>query len=86
MKVKIKRVSKAEKEAEKVEISTEYIKLDSFLKFAVIVSSGGEAKMVINDGLVSVNGEVCTERGKKLRDGDIVEMEGRRFKVAVSEE
>lgn len=55
-----------------VEISTEFIKLDAFLKFAAAVESGGEAKALIQDGAVAVNGEVCTQRGKKLRDGDVV--------------
>ncbi len=57
-----------------VEIKTDFIKLDSFLKFANLVMSGGEAKLFIADELVKVNGEICTMRGKKLRDGDIVEL------------
>lgn len=57
---------------EKIAIQTEFIKLDALLKFAAVVGSGGEAKTVIADGLVSVNGEVCTMRGKKLRPGDTV--------------
>ena len=52
---------------EKIAIDTEFIKLDSLLKFAAAVGAGGEAKFVINEGLVFVNGEVCTQRGKKLR-------------------
>ena len=55
---------------ETIAIQTEYIKLDALLKYAAVVGSGGEAKTVIADGLVSVNGEVCTMRGKKLRTGD----------------
>ena len=55
---------------EKIKIETEFIKLDALLKFAVLVGSGGEAKTVIADGMVSVNGEVCTMRGKKMRPGD----------------
>ena len=58
---------------EKIKIETEFIKLDALLKFAVLVGSGGEAKTVIADGMVSVNGEVCTMRGKKIRSGDTVE-------------
>ena len=54
----------------------EFIKLDALLKFAVLVGSGGEAKTVIADGMVSVNGEVCTMRGKKIRPGDTVEFAG----------
>ena len=53
-----------------VVIGTEFIKLEAALKFANAVESGGMAKAVIQDGLVSVNGEVCTMRGKKLRPGD----------------
>ena len=57
---------------EKIAIDTEFIKLDSLLKFAALVGTGGEAKYVIAEGLVSVNGEVCTMRGKKIRPGDTV--------------
>ena len=57
---------------ESIQINTEFIKLDAFLKFAALVGTGGEAKLVIADGLVQVNGEVCTMRGKKLRAGDTV--------------
>ncbi len=57
---------------ETIAIQTEYIKLDALLKYAAVVGSGGEAKTVIADGQVSVNGEVCTMRGKKLRPGDTV--------------
>ncbi len=62
---------------ESIAIKTEYIKLDALMKFAALVSSGGEAKTAIAEGLVSVNGEVCTMRGKKLRAGDRVEYDGR---------
>ena len=51
-------------------ITTEYIKLQDALKYANVVYSGGEAKQLILDEQVLVNGEVCTMRGKKLRDGD----------------
>jgi len=61
---------------EEIKISTEFIKLDALLKFASLVGSGGEAKMLIQDGHVLVNGEVCTMRGKKIRSGDIVKLEG----------
>lgn len=57
-----------------IEISTEYIKLDAFLKFTGAVGTGGEAKIRIADGEVLVNGEVCTMRGKKLRNGDTVQL------------
>lgn len=59
---------------EKVEIKTEFIKLDQLLKFASLVQTGGEAKALIADGEVRVNGEVCTQRGKKIRNGDVVEL------------
>lgn len=60
----------------KVEINTEYIKLDQFLKWAAIADNGVVAKSIILDGLIKVNSEVCTMRGKKLRKGDIIEIEG----------
>ena len=58
---------------ESIESTTEYIKLDALLKFAALVGTGGEAKYVITEGMVKVNGEVCTQRGKKIRAGDTVE-------------
>ena len=57
---------------EKISIMTDFIKLDSFLKLAALVGTGGEAKYVIQEGMVTVNGEVCTMRGKKLYPGDKV--------------
>lgn len=66
---------------EKISITTEYIKLDSFLKFAALTGTGGEAKYVIAEGLVSVNGEVCTMRGKKLHPGDKVSFAGNELEV-----
>ena len=66
---------------QEIGIKTEYIKLDSLLKFSALVMSGGEAKAVIADGLVKVNGEPCTARGKKIRPGDTVEFEGNKIKV-----
>ncbi len=65
-----------------VKIHTEYIKLDDLLKFAGVLGSGGQAKAVIADGLVKVDGEVCTMRGKKLRGGETVEFEDVCLKVA----
>ena len=64
-----------------IEITTEFIKLDSFLKFSGAASLGPEAKMYILDELVKVNGEICTQRGKKLYKGDVVEFNGDTFKV-----
>ena len=55
-----------------ISIKDDFIKLDSLLKFANIAQSGGEAKMMILEGLVKVNGEVCLMRGKKIRRGDTV--------------
>ena len=66
---------------EEITIQTECIKLDSLLKFAALVGTGGEAKIVISDGLVSVNGEVCTARGKKLYNGDVVEFDGQKIRI-----
>lgn len=64
-----------------IQITTEFIKLDALLKFAALVGTGGEAKYVIAEGLVKVNGEVCTMRGKKLRGGDTVTLAGRTVAV-----
>ena len=58
----------------KISISTEFIKLDALLKFANLVSSGGEAKILISEGQVKVNSEVCLMRGKKIRPGDTVSL------------
>jgi ribosome-associated protein len=66
---------------EKIAITTDFIKLDAFLKFAAAVGTGGEAKTVIRDGLVGVNGETCTLRGKKLRPGDRVDFQGAVYEV-----
>lgn len=70
---------------ETVTIKTEYIKLDALLKFAALVASGGEAKEVVGAGLVSVNGEVCTMRGKKLRGGDTVSFDGKTVRIKADE-
>ena len=64
-----------------VVISTEFIKLQDAMKFANIVYSGGEAKQLILDGMVQVNGEVCTMRGKKLRDGDKFTFNGETYVI-----
>ncbi|MBQ8795617.1 MAG: RNA-binding S4 domain-containing protein [Clostridia bacterium] len=60
---------------EVIKIDTEFIRLDNLLKFAGAVDTGGEAKFVIQDGQVLVNGEVCTMRGKKMRNGDKAQIE-----------
>lgn len=59
-----------------ISISTEFIKLDALLKFSGAVMTGGEAKLAIQDGDVTVNGEPCLLRGKKLRPGDVAEVGG----------
>ena len=64
---------------EEVFIRDEFIKLGQALKLANLVASGVDAKFVVQDGLVKVNGEVCTMRGKKLVDGDEVSFEGNTF-------
>ena len=61
---------------EQIKIDTDYIKLDQFLKLAAVVQTGGEAKMMIQDEGILVNGQVCTQRGKKLRRDDRVEILG----------
>jgi ribosome-associated protein len=62
--------------SEKITIDTDFIKLDSFLKLANLVMSGGEAKIVIQEGQISVNGEVETRRGRKLYPGDSITLNG----------
>ncbi len=64
-----------------VKITTEFIKLDALLKFAGAVETGGEAKQVIQEGHVRVNGETCAMRGKKIRPGDVAELDGIRIEV-----
>lgn len=65
----------------KVTITTEFIKLQDLLKFADMVSTGGEAKIVILDEQVKVNSEICTMRGKKIRPGDVVVFDGQELTV-----
>ena len=66
---------------ERVKIETEFIRLQDLLKFAGAVETGGEAKLLIQEGRVSVNGQVCTQRGKKLRPGDQAELDGEVYSV-----
>ena len=68
-------------EYEKISIKEDFIRLDSAMKLADMVVTGGHAKMVIQDGEVKVNGEICTMRGKKLRQGDKVEFENNGFVI-----
>ncbi|NLY85398.1 MAG: RNA-binding S4 domain-containing protein [Tissierellia bacterium] len=60
----------------KISIETEYIKLDQLLKLIGIAQTGGQAKMIIKEGIVRVNNEVAYERGKKIRKDDVIEVEG----------
>ena len=64
-----------------IEIYSDFIKLDAFLKFAGAVGTGGEAKLRIADGEVRVNGETCAQRGKKLRDGDVVSFGADEYRI-----
>ena len=66
---------------ENIQITGEFIKLDALLKFANLVSSGGEAKIRIAEGEVLVNGETCTMRGKHLRPGDTVALDGNEVQI-----
>ena len=79
MKVTVKRKDNAIP----VIIGTEYIKLQDAMKYANIVYSGGEAKAMIQEGEVTVNGEVCTMRGKKLRPGDKFGFNGQTYLIAI---
>ncbi len=66
---------------EEIRISTPFIKLDQFLKFAGIAQTGGHSKEIIAQGAVSVNGDVCLQRGKKIYPEDIVEIDDYSFTV-----
>ena len=68
-----------------IAITTEFIRLDSFLKLCGAVVTGGEAKIAIAEGMVFVNGEICTMRGKKIRSGDTVELDGDVVEVIAAE-
>ena len=72
-------------QVEEIKISTEYIKLDQHLKFSGVAENGADAKDMILDEIVSVNGEICTMRGKKLRSGDevIINFEDEALKIEV---
>ncbi len=61
---------------EYIKIHTDYIKLQQALKLANVVGQGSDAKIIIQDGLVKVNGEVCTMRGKKCVEGDVISVSG----------
>ena len=69
------------KETKKIEINSDFIRLDSLLKLCNAVMTGGHAKIVIQEGEVKVNDEICTARGKKIRAGDIVEFDRTIYEV-----
>ena len=71
---------------EKITITTEFIKLQDLLKVASLVSTGGEAKIVIQNGEVLVNGEACTQRGRKIRPGDLVIYQGKEISVSYADQ
>ena len=73
--MKILKAKIAKKEEKQVTIHTDFIRLDAALKLSDAVQTGGHAKIVITEGDIKVNGEVCMQRGKKLRDGDTFEFE-----------
>lgn len=79
----MKVVVKKKDDAVQVAIQTEFIKLQDAMKFANIVYSGGEAKALIQEGEVTVNGELCTMRGKKLRPGDKFGFNGQTYLICV---
>ncbi|MDR0531166.1 MAG: RNA-binding S4 domain-containing protein [Oscillospiraceae bacterium] len=83
MKVQVKLARKA---ILSIPVQTETIPLDAFLKLANAVESGGQAKMEIQGGHVRLNGSVCLQRGKKLRQGDVVSFSGEKYQVTNEEE
>lgn len=66
---------------EDIAITTPFIKLDALLKYAALVGTGGEAKSAVQEGFVTVNGKVCTQRGKKIVPGDEVSLGGETIRV-----
>lgn len=66
---------------QEIRIHSDFIKLDALLKFAALADSGGTAKLAVADGLASVNGEVCTQRGKKIYPGDTVSFCGEELRI-----
>jgi ribosome-associated protein len=68
---------------EKIVIKEEFIRLDNLMKFSGMCNSGGRAKFLIQNGEVTLNGEICTMRGKKIRPGDRVAYNGRTVEVAI---
>ena len=68
-------------EYKKISVKEDFIRLDSAMKLASLVSTGGHAKIVIQNGEVKVNGEICLMRGKKLKSGDTAEFNGFKFVI-----
>lgn len=81
MKKNIIKARIAEKEKKQLKIDTDFIRLDAALKLANIVVTGGQAKMIIGDGQIKIDGEVCTMRGKKLRGGDSFEFDRKIYEI-----
>ena len=79
-KIKVK-AKVAEKEKVQLKIDTDFIRLDAALKLANIAVTGGQAKMIIGDGQIKIDGEVCIMRGKKLRSGDIFEFDRKIYEI-----
>ncbi|MGN0520663.1 MAG: RNA-binding S4 domain-containing protein [Candidatus Fimenecus sp.] len=78
IKITAKVVAKPKKQ---VQITTDFIRLDAALKLADAVQTGGHAKIVITEGEIKVNGEICSQRGKKLRKGDNFEFENTVYEI-----
>lgn len=78
--MKVKTKIKPHRE-ETVVIQTDFIRLDAFLKFKGLAETGGHAKLLIQDGYVRLNGEICTARGKKIKPGDTISMRGCTYKI-----
>ena len=81
----MKVVVKKKDNAIPVAITTEYIKLQDAMKLANAAETGGEAKLMIQEGQILVNGEICQMRGKKLRPGDVVSFAGQNWRVTADE-
>lgn len=64
-----------------LEINTPFIRLDAALKLSGIAETGGHAKLIVQEGLVKVNGELCFQRGKKLHDGDVFSIDDYEYRV-----
>lgn len=75
----------AEIEEKELKISSEFIKLDSALKLADLAQTGGHAKILVAEGNIRVNGEICSQRGKKLRNGDSFQLGRQLFRIIQNE-